>query len=56
MIEERAMAGAKALSGWLSSCRVMVGEVKGATFRKLRRLWWKLYSCMVQRSGEVAEF
>ena len=36
MIEERAMAGAKALSGWLSSCRVMVGEVKGATFRKLK--------------------
>ena len=35
MIEERAVAGARALSGWLRSCRAMVREVRGSTFRKL---------------------
>ena len=29
------MAGARALSGWLRSCRAMVREVRGTTFRKL---------------------
>ena len=33
--EERAMAGARALSGWLRSGRAMVRKVRGATFRKL---------------------
>ena len=32
MVEERAKAGAKALSDWLRRCRATVGEVKGATF------------------------
>ena len=36
MIEERAKAGAKALSDWLRRCRATVGEVRGATF--VRRL------------------
>ena len=35
MIEERAMAGASALSGWLRSCRAMVIDVRGSTFRKI---------------------
>ena len=35
MIEERAMAGTRALSSWLRSCRAMVREVRGTTFRKL---------------------
>ena len=35
MIEERTMAGARALSGWLRSRRAMVREVRGTTFRKL---------------------
>ena len=35
MIEERAMAGARALSGWLRSCKAMVREVRGTRFRKL---------------------
>ena len=29
------MAGARALSGWLRSCRAMVREVRGTTFKKL---------------------
>ncbi len=35
MIEERAMAGARAQSGWLRSCSAMVREVRGSTFKKL---------------------
>ena len=35
MVEERAKAGAKALSDWLRWCRATVGEVKGATFVRL---------------------
>ena len=35
MVDKRAMTRARALSGWLSSCRAMVGEVKRATFRNL---------------------
>ena len=35
MIEERAKAGAKALSDWLRRCRASVGEVRGATFVRL---------------------
>ena len=35
MVEERAKAGAKALSDWLTRCRATVGEVKGATFVRL---------------------
>ena len=35
MVEERAMAGARALSEWLRKCRVAVGEVRGETFVKL---------------------
>ena len=40
MIEERAKAGAKALSDWLRGCRATVGEVRGATFvRPLEMLY-----------------
>ena len=35
MVEERAKAGAKALSDWLRRCRATVGEVKGVTFVRL---------------------
>ncbi len=35
MVEERAKAGAKALSDWIRSCRVAVGELRGETFVKL---------------------
>ncbi len=35
MVEERAKAGAKALSDWLRRCRAAVGELRGETFRKL---------------------
>ena len=35
MIEERAKAGAKALSDWLRRCRATVGEVRGAIFVRL---------------------
>ena len=35
MVEERAKAGAKALSDWLRRCKATVGEVKGATFVRL---------------------
>ena len=35
MVEERAKAGARALSKWLRKCRVAVGEVRGETFAKL---------------------
>ena len=35
MFEESAMAGTRAVSGWLRSCRAMVREVRGTTFRKL---------------------
>ena len=34
-MEERAKAGAKALSDWMRRCRVTVGELRGATFVKL---------------------
>ena len=36
MIEERTMARARALNGWLRSCRAMVREVRVTTFRKLK--------------------
>ena len=55
MLEERAKAGAKALSDWLGRCRATMGEVKGATFvRRLAMLvesvegsliQWKMYRC-----------
>ena len=35
MLEERAKAGAKALSAWLKRCRATVGLVKGKSFTKL---------------------
>ena len=35
MAEERAKAGAKALSDWIRRCRVAVGELRGETFVKL---------------------
>ena len=35
MLEERAKAGARALSAWLKRCRTSVGEVKGETFVRL---------------------
>ena len=35
MVEERAKAGARALSEWLRKCRVAVGVVRGETFVKL---------------------
>ena len=35
MVEERAKAGARALSKWLRKCRIVVGEVRGETFVKL---------------------
>ena len=35
MVEERAKAGAMALSDWLRRCRATAGEVKGATFVRL---------------------
>ena len=35
MVEERAKAGAKALSDWIRRCRVAVGELRGETFVKL---------------------
>ena len=38
MVEERAKAGARALSEWLRKCRVAVGEVRGETFVKLMEM------------------
>ena len=35
MVEERAKAGAEALSDWIRRCRVAVGELRGETFVKL---------------------
>ena len=35
MVEERAKAGAKALSEWLRRCTAAVGELRGETFKKL---------------------
>ena len=35
MVEERAKAGARALSEWLRKCRAVVGELRGETFVKL---------------------
>ena len=34
MVEERAKAGARALSDWLRRCRASVGEVRRETFRR----------------------
>ena len=38
MVEERAKAGANALSDWVRRCRATVGEVKGATFVRLSEM------------------
>ena len=57
MIEERAMAGTRALSSWLRNCRAMVREVRGTTFRKLMEALVKtvlLYGS--QKCGEVVEY
>ena len=35
MVEERAVAGKKALGAWFSRCRVEVGDISVGTFRKL---------------------
>ena len=35
MVEEKANAGAKALSDWLRRCRVTVGDLRGKLFLKL---------------------
>ena len=50
MIKERVMAGARALSGWLRSCRAMVREVRGATLRKLMEA---LVETVLLHSAEV---
>ena len=38
MVEERAIAGAKALSDWLRRCRPAVEELRGETFKKLLKI------------------
>ena len=38
MVEERAKAGARALSEWLRKCRVAMGKVRGETFVKLMEM------------------
>ena len=40
MVEERAKAGARALSKWLRKCRIAVGGVRGETFAKLMVCRW----------------
>ena len=35
MVEEKAMAGKKALGAWFSRCRVELGDIGVGTFRKL---------------------
>ena len=35
MVQEKAMAGKKALGAWFSQCRVEVGDIGVGTFRKL---------------------
>ena len=35
MVQEKAMAGKKALGAWFSRCRVEVGDIGVGTFRKL---------------------
>ena len=49
MVEERERAGAKALSDWLGKCRVVVAEVKGATFVKLLELFNSGISIIIVR-------
>ena len=49
MVEERGRAGAKALSDWLGKCRVVVAEVKGATFVKLLELFNSGISIIIVR-------
>ena len=53
MVEERAKAGARALSNWLRRCRASVGEVMG---RHLGGYWKCLLArcyCMELRCGDV---
>ena len=50
MVEERAKAGARALSEWLRKCRVAVGEVRGETFVKLMEV---LVGCVLMYGAEV---
>ena len=38
MVEERGKAGARTLSDWLRRCRAIVGEVRGATFKRLMKM------------------
>ena len=54
MVEERAKAGARALSEWLRKCRVTVGEVRRETFVKLMEVLVGsvlMYGAEVWRSG-----
>ena len=58
MIEERAMAGARALGSWLRSCRAMVIEVGGTTFRILMEALVKmllLYGAEVWGGSRILE-
>ena len=38
MVEGRGKAGARVLSNWLRRCRTIVGEVRGATFKRLMEM------------------
>ena len=38
MVEERGKSGARALSDWLRRCKAIVGEVRGATFKRLMEM------------------
>ena len=50
MVEERAKAGARALSAWLKGCRATVGVAKGKSFTKL---WGVLVESVLLYGAEV---
>ena len=50
MLEERAKAGARALSAWLKRCRATVGVVKGKSFTKL---WGALVESVLLYGAEA---
>ena len=53
MVEERAKAGARALSDWLRRCRASVGEVRGRHFGGNWKCLLARCCCMELRSGDV---
>ena len=55
MVQDKVVAGKKALGAWFRRCRVEVGDINIGTFKKLINRWWSHPCCVELRFGSALE-